>query len=253
MKHADFRFVLDPGLGVELLASAGRAADYPWHSHVSSCVFGLLRQGTMTLHRRHSTQVLRTGDLFILKPHEAHRLSASRPYALLNLCVDAQTPATPGNKENIAERLSSLRRNGWLHAQEYAALAAALERIPGTATPAENNALDELRGFLEAHPEENLSLDDLARRVRLDKFQLIRRFSAHYGLTPHRFQMQNRLRRARRACLTATSFADLALDAGFYDQSHFIREFRKATGVTPSQYRQAGRILPPLPLTTAAE
>jgi AraC-like DNA-binding protein len=254
MRHTDFRFILDPELGVELLASAGYAADYPWHSHVSTHVLGLVRRGTMTLQKRCNTretgQTLHAGELFILRPHEAHRLASSRPYALLNLCVDAQTLATPGNTEVIAGRLSALCRDGWLHDPEYAALMAAFERI--TAAPTRNNVLDELRAFLETHPEENLSLDDLAKRIRLDKFQLIRRFRAHYGLTPHRFQMQNRLRHARRACLSATSLTDLALLAGFYDQSHFIREFRRATGMTPGQYRRAGRILPPSSLTTMA-
>ncbi|MCL2635987.1 MAG: AraC family transcriptional regulator [Betaproteobacteria bacterium] len=257
MRPTDFRFALDPELGVELLASAGGAADYPWHSHVSSCVLGLVRRGAMTLSRRgkagESQRLLRAGEFFILRPHEAHRLSAARPYALLNLCVDAQTLAAPDRMKIIAGRLSALCRDGWLHAAEYAALAAALEGMARTGAVAAsgNDALDELRAFLETHPEENISLDELARRARLGKFQLIRRFRAHYGLTPHRFQMQSRLRRARRACLAATSLTDLALAAGFYDQSHFIREFRKATGMTPSQYRRAGRILSPL--TTAAE
>ena len=254
MQHTDFRFVLDPELGVELLASAGRSADYPWHSHVSTRVIGLVRQGAVTLFRRHNTreteQTLHAGELFILNPHEAHRLSASRPYALLNLCVDVQMLATPGSMEVIARRLSMLCRDGWLHGPEHTTLVAALDRT--VITPAGNDALDELRAFLETHPEENLSLDDLAKRTRLDKFQLIRRFRSHYGLTPHRFQMQNRLRHARRACLTNTSLTDLALLAGFYDQSHFIREFRRATGVTPGQYRLAGRILPSSNLTTAA-
>ena len=255
MRHTDFRFVLDPELGVELLASAGHTMDYPWHSHVSSYVLGLVRQGTITLFRRRNARetVLHAGELFILGLHEAHRLSASQPYALLNLCVDAKTLGTPGNMKIIAGRLSALCRDGWLHGSEYAVLTTALECTTGTVMAVENNALDELKTFLETHPEENFSLDDLAKRTRLDKFQLIRRFRAHYGLTPHRFQMQNRLRRARRACLTATSFTDLALAAGFYDQSHFIREFRRATGITPSQYRRAGHILPPLHLTTAAE
>ncbi|MCL2525173.1 MAG: AraC family transcriptional regulator [Betaproteobacteria bacterium] len=253
MRHTDFRFALDPELGVELLASAGDAADYPWHSHVSSCVLGLVRRGAMALSRRCKTretrQILRAGEVFILGPHEAHRLSAARPYALLNLCVDAQILATPGATQIIAARLSALCREGWLHVSECAALTAALGCVAriGAIAPAGNNALDELRAFLETCPEESISLNDLAKWARLDKFQLIRQFRARYGLTPHRFQMQNRLRRARRACLAATSLTDLALTAGFYDQSHFIREFRKATGVTPSQYRRAGHILPSIP------
>ncbi|MCL2022584.1 MAG: AraC family transcriptional regulator [Betaproteobacteria bacterium] len=249
MRHSEFRFVLDPELGVELLASAGDTADYPWHSHVATCVLGLVRQGAMTLQRRGNTreseQALHTGDLFILAPYEAHRLSTSRPYALLNLCVSAETLATPGSTEVIAGRLAALCCKGWLCAAEGTTLLAALARTTDSAMPYGNNALDELRAFLETHPEENLSLDDLAGRVRLDKFQLIRRFRAHYGLTPHRFQIQNRLRHARRACLSAASLTDLALHVGFYDQSHFIREFRRATGVTPGQYRRAGHILPP--------
>ncbi|MDR2925291.1 MAG: AraC family transcriptional regulator [Azoarcus sp.] len=251
MQHTDFRFLLDPGLGVELLASAGDTADYPWHSHVSSYVLGRVRRGEVTLHKRHNTreatQTLRTGEIFILNPHEAHRLSASKPYALLNLCVDAQTLAASGSAEIVAGRLSAQRRDGWLCASECAALAEALKRVAkiGTAAVAKDNALDELKALLETRLEENLSLDELAARTGLDKFQIIRRFRARYGLTPHHFQMQNRIRHVRRACLTAASLTDLALLAGFYDQSHFIREFRKATGLTPSQYRHAGRILPP--------
>lgn len=248
MRQADFRFALDPELGIELLASAGRTVDYPWHSHVSSYVLGLVRRGTMTLSRHCHAQetFLHAGETFILRPHEAHRLSASQPYALLNLCIDTQTLATPCSTKTIAGRLSALCRDGWLHDSECAALAVTLECTASMAVPTENNALDELRAFLETHPEENISLDDLARRARLDKFQLIRRFRARYGLTPHHFQMQNRLRYARRACLSAPSLTDLALAAGFYDQSHFIRDFRRATGLTPSQYRRAGHVLPPL-------
>jgi len=241
MREPDYHFVLDPELGVELLASAGDRVDYPWHSHVSSCVLGLVRRGAMTLRRRwqahEAAQTLRAGEVFIFGVHEAHRLSAAQPYGLLNLCVEKHAS---GRMEIIAERLAALCRDGWLHASECAT------------PPTGNDALAELGAFLETHPEASLSLDDLSRRVQLDKFQLIRQFRRHYGVTPHRFQMQNRIRYARRACLTATSFADLALAAGFYDQSHFIREFRKATKVTPSQYRRAGRILPSSCLTTAA-
>ena len=66
-----------------------------------------------------------------------------------------------------------------------------------------------------------------------------RQFQATFHLTPHRFLRKLRLRIASRALMeTDKSLADIALQCGFADQSHFSREFRRQFGRTPREYRE---------------
>ena len=73
----------------------------------------------------------------------------------------------------------------------------------------------------------------LARTLELSERQLERRFLQRIGLTPKRYAALRRFERAVASASSASSLTDLALDAGYYDQAHFIREFRRLTGGTP--------------------
>jgi AraC family transcriptional regulator len=82
------------------------------------------------------------------------------------------------------------------------------------------------------------SLTDMADRVRMDKFRFLRTFSRTYGATPHRFVLARRIERAKGLLRgTTTPVAEIALQCGFSDQSHFATIFRRQIGVTPTKYR----------------
>jgi AraC-like DNA-binding protein len=74
---------------------------------------------------------------------------------------------------------------------------------------------------------------EVARLLGLSERQLERRFLERVGVTPKRFATLRRFERAVAFTRTAPSLTAVALDAGYYDQSHFIREFRRFTGVSP--------------------
>jgi AraC-like DNA-binding protein len=75
--------------------------------------------------------------------------------------------------------------------------------------------------------------------------RLADRFRAEVGLTPKAYQRVRRLQGAlRRLDGNAGRGADIAADLGFFDQSHFVREFREFTGMTPSQYADRRSWLP---------
>jgi len=82
-----------------------------------------------------------------------------------------------------------------------------------------------------------ISLEQLAALCDLSRYQFLRRFEKSMGLTPHNWLTQLRL---ERACLLlrepGQNLAQIAVDVGFYDQSHFIRAFRQWYGVVPSRY-----------------
>lgn len=96
--------------------------------------------------------------------------------------------------------------------------------------------VDRARDHLAAHFSEDLSLAELAALAGLDRFQLLRAFRRRIGLPPHLYQTQLRLRHARRLLLRGERPAMVAAAVGFADQSHLIRKFKAAYGVTPGQY-----------------
>ena len=81
------------------------------------------------------------------------------------------------------------------------------------------------------------SLQQLAQSAGLSRYQLIRAFRAATGMTPHAYQLNAHINRARSSLQTGTSLAQLAHELGFADQSHFQRVFKAHAGMTPGRYR----------------
>jgi AraC-like DNA-binding protein len=92
------------------------------------------------------------------------------------------------------------------------------------------------RERIDADPSAPLTLTDLASDVGVSKFQLIRGFAREHGLSPHAYIVQRRLARARELIRTGRPLVEVALLAGFCDQSHLARCFTRQFGVPPSRY-----------------
>jgi AraC-like DNA-binding protein len=93
------------------------------------------------------------------------------------------------------------------------------------------------REFIDADPTSaELTLARLAREVNLSRYQLLRAFSRELGLTPHAYILQQRLAMARRLLRAGSNLAEIAAQAGFFDQSHLSLRFARQFGVTPGRY-----------------
>lgn len=84
-------------------------------------------------------------------------------------------------------------------------------------------------------------VNDLLCETGLSRRYFSRVFSEQVGLTPKLFQRVRRFQRIIELCSTATEieWAQVALNAGYYDQAHFIHDVREFCAVTPSTYRSA--------------
>jgi AraC-like DNA-binding protein len=87
----------------------------------------------------------------------------------------------------------------------------------------------------------DLTADDLAVAADCSRFAAYRAFSRVYGLAPSDYQRQLRIRAARRLLSGGVSPARAAAEAGFADQAHLNRWFRRYYGVTPGAYQAAVR------------
>ena len=92
---------------------------------------------------------------------------------------------------------------------------------------------------LDAEPESNVSLAELAALSGVSRFQLLRGFVGTMGITPHAYLVQRRVRLARRLLAGGQTPVEAAIGAGFADQSHMTRAFVRHVGVTPARYQAA--------------
>lgn len=98
------------------------------------------------------------------------------------------------------------------------------------------SALSLVRDALAAEPAKQYSMGELEKLADLDRWTLARQFRAAFGTSPGRFRTMRQLDRVRRLLRSGTSLAEAALDAGFADQSHMSRHFKRAYGLTPARW-----------------
>ncbi|RTL72669.1 MAG: AraC family transcriptional regulator [Hyphomicrobiales bacterium] len=88
----------------------------------------------------------------------------------------------------------------------------------------------------------NLSLSELAALAKLSRFHFARAFKKTFGMPPHQFILHHRIEAAKVSLIKDdVALSDLARSLGFGSQSRFSEVFRKATGLTPAQFRRRNR------------
>jgi AraC-like DNA-binding protein len=150
---------------------------------------------------------------------------------LSNADVEAENLWGRGVANRIRERLlAATNPTEALREMEVCLLEIWRERV---CHPAVAFALDTFR----ASPTVS-RVQDITDAISLSPKRFIEKFEAQVGLTPKRYcrllRFQQAVAKAHRA--TPLDWAELALDCGYFDQAHFIHEFREFSGITPSVY-----------------
>jgi len=135
--------------------------------------------------------------------------------------------------------------SAWLHCRPRRGH---LTNIPHTVAPPQcrgglpPRVLRRVEEYIDAHLGEDLEIEQLALTAGLSLHHFARAFKTSVGVPPHRFVLQRRLSLAR-DLLTSTDrpIADIAIAAGFSDQSHLARYFRRSFAVSPIAFRRSQR------------
>lgn len=103
-------------------------------------------------------------------------------------------------------------------------------------TSREEERMGLVQDYLHEHFLEKVTLEELERVSGVSRYRIIRLFKEQTGLPPHAYQSLLRVNYAKKRLKPGKPLADAAMEAGFYDQSHFTRVFKHCTGVTPQRY-----------------
>ena len=103
-------------------------------------------------------------------------------------------------------------------------------------------AMRRVREYVDAHLGESMDLAELAAVAGLSVFHFARQFKQTVGVTPHSYLVQRRVERAQdMLARTDLALSEIAVAAGFSDQSHLARHFRQILGTTPREFRWSQR------------
>jgi transcriptional regulator GlxA family with amidase domain len=95
-----------------------------------------------------------------------------------------------------------------------------------------------VREHIDAHIEKRISVEALAALANLSVCYFVRAFKQSVGVTPHDYLIRRRVERTMQLLSgTDMSLSEIALAAGFADQSHCARRFRQHVGMSPRHYR----------------
>ena len=98
-------------------------------------------------------------------------------------------------------------------------------------------AIREVKDYISAHLDVKISLIELSEIAGMDKFKFLRWFKKNTGLTPVNYIILNRIERGKEMIRQGKPLIHIALDSGFYDQSHFTNYFKYFVGITPREYQ----------------
>jgi AraC family transcriptional regulator of arabinose operon len=91
---------------------------------------------------------------------------------------------------------------------------------------------------------QGLSLGEMAHLVNLSPAHLCNLFKAETGTSPARYLRSLRMVRAESLLInTFLSVKEVMVSVGLSDQSHFVRDFKRTNGITPTQYRRRNRVI----------
>ncbi len=258
------RFGREPYIGdVRTVAAVGVPPDFSRHAH-ASWVVGLVERGGRRMSLPGGEFDVPGGGLYVIPPDTPHACAplGPPPHAHRAVCLSERTframAGTAGRDASggaaaLFRRFFELVDADAPAQARRTALAEALGALSGLAAatvqfgPPGPSGSDPAAGGLRAEVERaasylagqarrNPSLDEMARHAGLSPFHLHRLFVARFGLAPHAFVMRHRLRLALAALEAGHSVAQAAVLAGFADQSHFTRQFRRAVGIPPGRF-----------------
>jgi len=233
------------------------------HRHDTYAI-GVTVAGVQTFHYRGERRVCLPGELHVLHPDETHDGAAGTEdgfgYRILYVAPELVREALGGGglpfvadpvhrvspaQRTVASLLDDIDEpiDEVARASIVAFVADTLRslggRRPRTSAGVDLAAVELVREYLDAHAAQQTPASTLEQIAGIDRFTIARHFRRAFGTSPDRYRTLRRLGLVRKAIEGGEPLARAAADAGFADQSHMTRQFKRAYGLTPAAWVEA--------------
>ncbi len=234
----------------------------PRHTHEAAS-FSLVLQGAYTENYEQKSRFCQPSTIVIHPPQESHSVDFSDTKSrILNIKINPQRyqqiceyskvlnyPKSLLNRETIylinrlyrefsrKDEVSALAVEGLILEilAEVSREKTAQEKLP--------HWIKEVDDYLRSNFAKSFTLEEIAEIADVHSVHLSRVFREKYGCTIGEFVRKLRIEFACRQIKKATPISEIALVAGFADQSHFTRVFKSQLGITPTEYRKNANVL----------
>ncbi|WP_273766832.1 AraC family transcriptional regulator [Aeromonas hydrophila] len=241
----------------------GRRVCYDKHSHPHFSI-GAITGGHSHYLNQRSRQEVGRGHLVLMNPEEVHACNpvVDEPWSYLMFYLDTgwlqrqQEEAglgdafrpfdmTASRDPLLYQGLCRLHRQLWQEQDPLAREVACHQfsrQLLARLTPASwddrpPQHLQRAAELMQDDCSRPLTLAQLSAVAGLTPSHFVRSFSRHYGMTPHAYLLDQRIRHARTLLRRGEPLAEVALASGFADQAHFQRQFKRRVAATPGHYR----------------
>lgn len=239
---SSFKFYVSEN--IEYVIVDNQLVHFNEHCHAFDYIITILVQGNALLGKDGAVNQIFAGDMFKVAPYESHTLVSETEISSFSMCIKKNLIYSNDADDYVYQVLNSLScflscYHGFISFQKFADLfyMAAIELFESYHNfKEEMNPYVMIKNKIEIAPENNDDTDDFSQSVFVSKYYFIRKFKEYSGLTPHQFQIQNRIRKSQKMLIAGMSIADTAVFLGFFDQSHFDKYFKKIVGLSPKEY-----------------
>ena len=100
------------------------------------------------------------------------------------------------------------------------------------------NKLYDVANYLMFYCQNDEPIESISKKFGFSASYLIRAFKRHFNMSPHAYRLNKRIQLSQQALKQGQEISAVAQDAGFSDQAHFQRVFKKRVAATPAQYRR---------------
>lgn len=249
----------------------GRKVSYAPHSHEEWSIGAILdgQSEFLCADRRH---IVESGALVMMNPNVVHSCNPSQntPWAYYMMHLDKAWLADLLQRANVREvsawqdsSLDWLMDDVFYHdflsvCESLMSVALSMSEkervletyftdlfayldssVAGVEKQGLTHRLDHVAEYLHCHCLDDTPIEEISEEFGFSAAYFVRAFKRHFNMTPHAYRLNRRVQLSQQALKEGQAIVDVAQAAGFSDQAHFQRVFKKRVAATPDQYRRS--------------